>query len=165
MNCELSTGEYRCVNVCPFNSNVPAAKPMRVVPLTEASSVSVTFVKMWSRLALELLRGCAVLIKYSAPRPSGPLPAMTRLFGKRSVLWLGELFGTRTRSCAPLETVIVLAFFPPKVSIRPHCPLCASRIPSRTSTVPEKAVLLSLEITAVPAPSLTIFVIDAVSCV
>ena len=91
---------------------------------------------------------------------------MTRLFWNR---WSVCEFPLRIRasSCAPLNTVIVFAALRPNTGIVavPVTPLCASRMPSFTSTVPTHALLLSFETMAVPAPSLTIFVIGDASCV
>ena len=103
----------------------------------------------------------------SAPKPSGPSPARTRLFSNRlSVCPFPP--GTRACSCAPLKTVIVFAAFRPKTGIEAvelPTALCASRMPSLMSTVPTHALLLSFETMAVPAPSLTTFVMGDASCV
>ena len=63
--------------------------------------------------------------------------------------------GTRVISCAPFSTVIVFAAFAPNTRWSERSPLCASRMPPLTVTVPLKAVLLSLETTSLPAPVFT----------
>ena len=146
------------MSVWPLKSRRPL-KPMRPpgIMFTPASPASVTFEKRWSTFQSPPER-----TKRSAPRPSGPFPARTRLFGKRWAYWFLPA-GTRARSCAPAETVIVFSARLPSTLSVVVSALCASRTPARTSTVPRNAPLASFVTTSVPAPILTSCLMSAPS--